>query len=223
MGYAGKVKEKDIARRLRRKGYSYREILSKVKVSKSTLSLWCRDIGLSHKQLKRLLSKKIEGGLIGSAIGAKRQQARRIVRTEQLIKQGVAELGRLNTRDRFVAGIMLYAAEGTKADGEVSFANADPAMIKFMAKWLRNFCKVADRDLRGKLYIHDNLNERSAKEYWSTLTGISLAQFHKSYIVKNRNGFRKNRYKNGIFTIRISNRDLSRKIKGWIKGVLSRQ
>ena len=156
MGYAGKIKEKDIARKLRQEGYSYREILSKIKVSKSTLSLWCRDVGLSHEQLKRLLSKKIEGGLIGSAIGAKRQQARRIARTEQLIKQGVADIGRLNTRDRFVAGIMLYAAEGTKTDGEVSFANADPAMIKFMAKWFRNFCKVADKDLRGKLYIHDN-------------------------------------------------------------------
>lgn len=222
MGYAGKIKEKDIAQKLRQKGHSYREILSKVKVSKSTLSLWCRDIGLSRKQLERLLSKKIEGGLIGSAIGAKRQQARRIARTEELIKQGVKEIGRLDTRDCFIAGIMLYAAEGTKADGEVSFANADPAMIKFMAKWFRDFCKVADEDLRGKLYIHENLNERSARGYWSTLTGISLAQFHKSYIVENRNGFRKNRYRNGIFTIRISNRDLSRKIKGWIKGILSK-
>src|SRR3989338_7370937 len=193
MGYVGKIREKDMARKLRQKGHSYREILSKVRVSKSTLSLWCRDIGLSHKQLKRLLCKKREGGLIGSAIGAKRQQARRIARTEQLIKQGVTEIGRLNTRDRFVAGIMLYAAEGTKTDGEISFANGDPAMIKFMVRWLRNFCKVADRDLRGKLYIHDNLNERSAREYWSSLTGISLAQFHKSYIVENRNGFRKNR------------------------------
>jgi hypothetical protein len=220
MGYVGKIREKNIARKLRQDGYSYREILSKVKVSKSTLSLWCRDIGLSEHQLKQLLNKRIKGGLIGSAIGAKRQQAKRIVKTEALIKQGKLEIGKLNNRDRFLAGVMLYAAEGTKSDGEVSFANGDPVMIKFMAKWFREYCKVADRDLRGKLYIHENLDAKSALEYWSNLTKISLAQFNKSYIVENKNGFRKNRYKNGIFTIRTSNRDLSRKIKGWIRGVL---
>lgn len=39
MGYSGKLKEKRIARNLRKKGYSYGEILEEVSVSKGTLSL----------------------------------------------------------------------------------------------------------------------------------------------------------------------------------------
>ena len=48
MGYIGKLKEKKLAIKLRRKGYSYREIQKKVKVSKGSLSLWCRGVILNH-------------------------------------------------------------------------------------------------------------------------------------------------------------------------------
>ncbi len=45
-----KLKEKKKARKLRKKGKSYSEILKKVKVSKSTLSVWLRDIKLTAEQ-----------------------------------------------------------------------------------------------------------------------------------------------------------------------------
>jgi len=42
MSYAGKLEEKNKAIALRKKGYSYSEILKKVDVSKDTISRWCR-------------------------------------------------------------------------------------------------------------------------------------------------------------------------------------
>ena len=50
---------KERAIKLRREGLSYSEILQKIPVAKSTLSLWLRSIGLSKKQVQRLTEKKL--------------------------------------------------------------------------------------------------------------------------------------------------------------------
>jgi transposase len=56
---AVKVKEKEIAIELRRQGYSYSEILKRVPVAKSTLSLWLRSVGLAKQQKQRLTEKRL--------------------------------------------------------------------------------------------------------------------------------------------------------------------
>ena len=61
MGYAGKLEEKQLALRLRQKGYSYSEIKKKVPVSKDTLSRWCRDVILDCDQLETLRKKQLKG------------------------------------------------------------------------------------------------------------------------------------------------------------------
>lgn len=220
MGNSGKLKEKEMAQTLRRDGYSYKEIRQNIKVSKSTLSLWCRDIKLTRGQYDRLYRKKRDGRLEGCFVNAKRQQMKRIEKTRELMEISMKEVGKINKRDIFVAGVMLYAAEGAKRDGEVAFSNADCSMIRFMSDWFRKICYVSEEKFRGKLYIHDNLDEGKAKGYWSRISGIPINQFHKSYIAKTNGEYRKNVHNYGIFSIRISDRELSRKIKGWIKGVL---
>lgn len=57
-----KSSEKANARTLRRQGLSYREILQKVNVAKSSISLWCRDIQLTPRQ-RQLLEEKKRSGL----------------------------------------------------------------------------------------------------------------------------------------------------------------
>jgi len=45
-----KFKEKEKAIKLRKRGFSYSEILREIPVAKSTLSLWLRSVGLAKKQ-----------------------------------------------------------------------------------------------------------------------------------------------------------------------------
>ena len=56
MKYAEKIE----AVRLRKEGQSYKTILKQVKVSKSTLSMWLRDIELTQKQKMNFLIKWIK-------------------------------------------------------------------------------------------------------------------------------------------------------------------
>lgn len=220
MGYAGKLKEKYQAITLRKKGYSYSEILKRIDVSKDTISRWCRDIQLTKSQKLRLYKKKYSGGLRGCIIGAKKKQKERERLTSELIERGKKEIGRLSKRDKFIAGIAMYFAEGDKTDGDIGFSNSDPRAVKFMVNWLDRVCRIPPTKLRASLYLHDNLDETKAKKFWSILTEIPLEQFTKSYIVKdNPQRLRKVKHIYGVLKIRIGNVELHRKIMGWIKGV----
>lgn len=223
MGYLGKIEEKSIAISLRGKGLSYREINQRVNVSKDTLSRWCRGVILTPEQLESLRRKKLDGAERGRLIGAKRQQENRIARTVELAARGKKEVGRLSQRDRFIAGISLYIGDGLKGDRAVGFSNADPQAVKFILRWLREFCPIPENKFHGQIWIHEGLNEAKAKKFWSDLTKIPLKQFHKSYVAgikPNSRKIRKIRHKYGIFAIRVSNAETQRKILGWESGIL---
>mgnify|MGYP001612699755 CR=1 FL=1 len=223
MGYAGKLEQKLKAQALRQRGLSYGEILPRVSVSKDTLSRWCRDIVLTKKQQKRLLQNKAFGQRKGSLVAAENKRRARILATEDAFRDARKELGSLSKRDRFMAGIALYAAEGNKKyAGGMGFSNADPKIISFMMKWFREFCKIPPYKFRGAIWLHEGLSEKKAKTFWSRLTRIPRSQFHKTYIAedkKNSRKIRKNIHKFGVFAIRFSDVHEHRKVMGWISAL----
>jgi len=224
MGYFGKIEEKALALKLRRRGLSYSEIQKLVKVSKDTLSRWCRDIILSPEQIERLRKRKLKGSERGRIIGAKKLQEKRLREIELLNLSGRKDIGDLSKRDRFLIGVSLYAAEGVKSDHNVEFSNSDPRMISFMMKWFREFCDISEDRFRGAIWIHDNLDKHKAVKYWSKLTKIPVNQFHKTYVVRNKENSRKVRKKRnefGVFSVRVSSAKTQRKIMGWVSGILS--
>lgn len=128
-------------------------------------------------------------------------------------------MGKLSDRDKLMAGIALYAAEGDKMDGKGGFSNSDPAIIKFMTDWFMEFAKIPLKNLRGSIWLHEGLCEKKAKLFWSNLTGIPLGQFRKTYIAKVKNDskkIRKNIHQYGVFAVRFSNSYIHRRIIGWI-------
>lgn len=218
VGYVGKIELKEQAQNLRKQGYSYNQILKSVPVSKDTLSRWCRDIELTLEQREALLSNKLFGQRKGSQIAAENKKKLRINRTNDIYDSAKKELGTLNTRDNFVFGLALYSGEGGKTDGKGAFTNSDPQLIDFMCRWFTKYCNLSPKSLKAAIWIHEGNNEPVAKIYWSELTGIPLANFHKSYIVKRKKkpAYRKNIHEYGVISIRFYNSDLQRKILGWI-------
>lgn len=222
MGYNGKLKEKETAISLRKQGFSYREIYQKVGVSKDTISRWCRDVLLTQDQINKLILNKENGLRKGSVIGALANKKKRIKSEIIFINKGIKDIGKLTKRDRFLVGVALYFAEGSKTNSSIEFTNSDPESIIFMVKWLYEFLNIKPRDLHFALWLHDNLNENIAKNYWSKLLNISTTQFNKTYFAKNKilsKKIRKNIHSYGIIKIRYYNIQKFRLIKGWIKGI----
>lgn len=216
-----KLKEKLRAIRLRKLGKSYSEIQKRARVSKSTLSLWLRDIKLTPIQEKRIYVERRQKNAYRLA---KANQKVRVERTKKIIAEAKKEALYLFKNILFLAGLMLYWAEGDKSDerAEIKFSNSDPAMIKFMMKWFRDVCKVPEGKFRISLYIHELHCRRDVESYWSKITHIPLNQFHKTFIKPTSLKHRKNRLYNGTCAIRINNVDLFRRIKGWKLGFLDK-
>lgn len=208
----------------RKRGLSYTEIQEKIPVAKSTVSSWCRNVWINPKQKQRLDTKKRTGSLAGLETARQNRILRKKNQIKQQLEAGKKDVGKLNKRDRFIAGICLYAGEGGKKGKHISFANTDPTIIRFMVDWFKEFCKIPESKLRAALWIHNDLNETEAKTYWSRITNIPLAQFHKTYTVTRKtssNKVTKTRHQHGVLSIRICSLEKLRLIFGWMSGIFS--
>lgn len=213
-----KFQEKIIAVQLRKKGWNFQKIFTKVKVSKSTLSLWLRDIELTPQQKEKLL----KGREKSRYAGAKARQRQRIEKTEKIVNAAKKEAKILFKNSLFSSGLMLYWAEGAKSNEIIKFSNSDPIMIKFMMKWFRYVCKVPEEKIKIAIHMHELHCRKNIEQYWSKITGIPLKQFQKTYIKPTSLKHRRNVLYNGTCNIVISNRDLFRKIQGWKLGFLEK-
>lgn len=211
-----KLQERLIAIQLRKKGWSYQKILTKIEVSKSTLSLWLREIELTSQQKKKLLIGREKSRYAG----AKARQRQRIEKTKKIINIAKKEAKILAKNPLFFSGVMLYWAEGAKSNEIIKFSNSDPMMIKFMMEWFRCICKVSEKKIRIAVHMHELHCRKNIERYWSKITNIPLKQFQKTYIKSTSLKHRKNILYNGACTIVISDRDLFRKIQGWKLGFL---
>jgi len=220
---------KNKALRLRKNGKSINEIAEKLKIAKSTISLWCRDIKLTAKQIERLTKRQISGSYKGRMKFLERIRKERMKEVTLLRKQGINEIGKLTKRDLFIAGIAMYWSEGyTYSGGEqVGFTNSDPKMILLILKWFKEICKIS----KDKIFLQVKINKihknriKRIENYWSNLTKIPLLQFNKTILLKTKV---KKVYPNpNIYygTLRIlihGGTKLRRRINGWIAGLASR-
>ena len=219
------LKEKAIL--LRKQGLSYREIMAKIPVAKSTISDWLHSVGLSKYQKQRLTEKK----LAAMKRGAEAQHRKRVGLTRKIVDEAKREIGTISSRELWLIGIMLYWAEGSKEKEyrpglRASFTNSDPKMILVFLRWLKKICNKTLDDLTFDLTIHELQKDRTTEivSFWATTIGCPKKYFRHIYYKKgNPKTKRKNIGKtyHGILRVSIkSGSSLLRQIAGWTEGVI---
>lgn len=214
-----KLEEKNLAINLRKQGWSMNEIKDKIGVSKSSISLWVRNIQLTDNQKKELSQK----GLTKESIERRRatRLGRENARRQIIIDAGEKEINALSEQELKLIGTALYWAEGGKKNrGTVQLSNGDPRVIELMMKFFKKICKVPKEKFRGHIHIHPHLNIKEAEEYWSKISGISIKQFYKTYSKPNKaSQSKKDSLPFGTFDIYVHNTELFLRIMGWIEGI----
>jgi hypothetical protein len=183
-----KSKERLSARNLRKRGFSVKLIAKQLRVSKSTVSLWVRDIVLTIQQQEKLKKQSIVGAERGRLLGSLKQKEGRLKRIEEGKLFGIQRVNNVSERDFFLSGIALYWAEGNKKMKKIEFCNSDPNLVRFLIAWFQRFFELKREDF--KCYVGVNLihkkREEQIKKYWSTVTGFSLDQFTKTSFKKSK-------------------------------------
>jgi transcriptional regulator with XRE-family HTH domain len=170
MGYRGKLREQDEARRLRAAGKTLQQIATELHVSKSSVSIWVRDVPFTPSK-RRYGPRRRPSSL----------HLRKLAEIEECRRLAARMLGEIDERAFLAAGIALYAGEGSKTDGEVRFANTDAAMVSFYCAWLRRFFAIDESRLRVRVYLHEGLDLDEAESHWAEITGVPRSQFTKPY------------------------------------------
>ena len=177
-----RAEEKQRARELRTQGWSYNDILQEVGVSKSTLSLWLRDIPLTDEQTDALSGKF----RAGREKFIHTMRVRRDDRWAEYHQEAEAEYAELSKDAAFMFGLALYIGEGSKTQpNSQRFANCDPAVIR---KGLQFFLKIGltEPQIRCAVHLHPNLDVAAAETYWQKVTDLPPTQFYKTTVALSR-------------------------------------
>lgn len=209
MGYRGLVREQARARELRAEAWTLDEIAAELGVSKSSVSLWVRDVEFDPRP--RRTARRREPNVL------QRKKAKEI---ERLLVEGRERIGTLSERDFLVAGTALYAGEGFKAE-KVGMANTNPAILHFFVNWLRHFFEIDERRLKASIYLHEGLSLDTAVHFWSDLLDIPEERFLKPYRAIADPSIRRTKHEMGCPRVSYTCSHTHRAVMGLVEALVS--
>ena len=214
------------ARRLREQGYDYEEIAAELRVSKSSVSLWVRDMPrperLSYEECRKRAAEGVRR--YWAAERCVRETQREATRAA-----AAAEIGRLTKRELLIAGAIAYWCEGAKnkpyfRHDRVVFMNSEPGLIMFFLRFLDAAGIGRDR-LIYRVQIHESADVAAAERFWLALTGATPDQFRKTTLKRhNPKTVRKNVGSDYRGCLRLDVRKSSglyHQIEGWVRAATS--
>jgi len=221
-----KFEKRQEARILRKKGFSVKSISDSLGVSKSSASIWCRDLVLTDLQKELLRQNAIKAGNKGRIIGAEMNRKKKEDQIKFYNMLGKKTFANLSERDLLSIGVGLYWGEGSKGAGNLSFSNSDPEMIKFVFRWFQRVMKVRKDEFMPRIFINQTHKPRirTVLKFWSSLLDLPEKQFGNPAFIKTK---QKKIYENhdsyyGVLSLRVrKSTELRYHILGLINGLKS--
>jgi len=211
-----RVQDKLTAISLRMEGYSYKEIMERLPVSKSTLSGWLRYIKLSTQQEDRLREKIVARSNLGRAKGAITNRRKRQERENKVIKQAEESFTLHTSEPFFTFGIAMYWAEGAKKSAMFQFMNSDPRIIKLMVEWVERYIGASrQKEVFFRLYIHDVYAHENNEEFWSGYLNVPIERFKKTIYKPTPHQIKRNPEYKGCMRIEIYNVNFFYLVRAW--------
>lgn len=207
--------KKILAIKLRKEGLSIGIIESQLKIPRSTLSGWFKNIELTEKQ-KLKLEKGRKEGLIKARKNAvlwhNTQKERRLKEAKE---KAVKIFKKINSSDLKIIELalaILYSGEGSKKNIETALGSSDPRILKFFLVALKNIYNLEDEKIRCELYLRADQNPDEMKYFWSKELKLPISNFRQVNIDKRTEGTKTYPHYNGVCNIRCGNVAIQREL-----------
>lgn len=201
---------------LRRQGKTYREIERILGVSRSTLCEWFRNEEWSTHIKKSNIGSHIK---LSAERLKKLHEGRRIMlekKYRQVTEEAEKEFEIYKNDPLFMAGLMVYAGEGDKANRfHIKLANSEFYLHLIFISFLEKFLKIERKNIKVWLLLYPDHNIEKSIQIWSEKLNINKSNFHKSQVIKGREKIRKLQY--GVGNSIISSVALKKKILKWLE------
>ena len=202
---------------LRRKGKSYGQIAGFLSVSKSTVSVWFKNV-IWSQDVKKQLIKKSNGA------SRKRLITLNNVRKEKLDKyyqqaeaEAIQEFASLKENKLFITAISLYWGEGDKVfkNGIVRVSNIDEKVLKVFNSFLQKICRINSQKIRADILLYPDLDPKKCLKFWSKEIGVLEDKFFKPTVIQGKHKI--NRLGNGVCIVSVHEKYLKKKILVWLE------
>lgn len=213
---------RDKARELRLQGWTYDRIQAELGCSKSSISLWVRDLPKPEPRY----TQEEQHALMNA--GLARLRAAQDTAREEIKHSASRPLGSLTERELFLIGVGLYWAEGQKSKPydrreRVIFVNSDPGVIQIFLAWL-DLLNVERRHLRFRVMIHESADVARAERFWAHIAKADVQELQRTTLKKhNPKTVRKNTDEDyhGCLVIQVNrSAELYCRIEGWWSGIV---
>ncbi|MGA5871166.1 helix-turn-helix domain-containing protein [Streptomyces cinereoruber] len=210
------------ARELRLEGWTYDRIQAELGCSKSSISLWVRDL---PKPEPRYTEEERRARMNAGLARLRATQDEERQETKRLAHESV---GALSDRELFIAGVTLYWAEGAKDKAYrrrevLQFINSDPNVITLYLRWLDLLGVTPDR-LRFRVSIHESADVAEAERFWAELAGVDASTFQRATLKRhNPKTVRKNTaeaYRGCLVVYVTGGSELYRRMEGAWYGIV---
>jgi len=210
---SGSITLKSRATNLRKRGLSLRYIENKLKIPRSTLSCWLKDIKLSTEQKNKLFNNWKKG-----LINARKKAAQWHIddgnKRRSTIKKDVEKFTSGLEIDKKTGELLLamfYLAEGGKTENSFVIANSNPNILKGVINLYRYLYKLDESKFRCALHLRNDQDEKILKEFWSKILNIPENKFTKTQFDKRTIKKTYNHYK-GVCVVNYFDMALQRRI-----------
>jgi len=211
------------ARELRLQGWTYDRIQVELGCSRSSVSLWVRDLPRPEPRYTPEEQRALMRDGLARHRAAERQQR------EESKASALREIGELTDRELFMAGIALYWAEGAKSKPydrreRAVFVNSDAGVIKTYLAWL-DLLGVDRARLTFRVLVHESADIEAAHRHWAAVAGVDVSVFARPTLKKhNPRTVRKNTgegYHGCLVVCVARSAHLYKRIEGWWEGIVT--
>lgn len=204
------------ALQFRKRGFTLEEIAKICDVSKGTVSKWLKNNAISEGVTKQNKKRAGQENAKRLRLMSKARGQERASRYREAIRSAETEYRHYKSSPLFVAGLMLYVAQGDmKSDRQIRLSGTKEKSHRIFIKFALEYLGVSKEDVHFWILLYKGQSEESCMKRWKAVTSLPYSQFYKNQYIHTIKT--KQTLHNGVGNTIIASTVLKHKLNRWIE------
>lgn len=200
----------------RARGFTLEEIAKICEVSKSTVSKWLKNNVISDSVTKQNKKRAGQENAKRLRLVHKARTGERTLRYKEVERSAETEYKHYKDTPAFVAGLMLYFANGDALDQrKIRFSSKEAQSHKIFITFALAYLGVEKTAIHIWLQLYSDLSEEKCMKYWRKHTSLPYSQFYKNQVMNVQSKHKTLHH--GVGNTIIGSTVLKRKLNRWVE------
>lgn len=200
----------------RKRGFTLDEIAKICDVSKGTVSKWFKNKAFSESVTKQNKKRAGQENAKRLKLMSKARGTERAARYREAVRSAEVEYKHYYSFPLFVAGLMLYVAEGDlKNERQIRLSGTNERSHKIFIKFALEYLGVQKSDIHIWILLYKGQSEETCMKCWKTATTLPYSQFYKNQYINTKKT--EETLHNGVGNTIIASTVLKHKLMKWIE------